>query len=374
MAGRLSCWALVGLVTGLQAAYLPQLRDDSSSNINSHTIMKRDPCNGLGADYEIGRTYTQVECPALQETMIDGSCDYTKRQAHDTQCAFFCQDIPVINPPPPLILATKFDYMTEQPLDHTYCRGPRTCMINQDKTVYSGWQWSGSDTERWALEQGVSGGFSGAVHTLMAGPGSIPIAENECGYFTYIGVQKTVCGTLTTAGLKTTDANNTSWCLAPATTTPSVCVSDVRTPAGGADPPTGTTVFVRVDCGTRAPLAERQDGAYGPARMDAGALDGVLQGWVATSCDVWYKFFFNEFDVRGRGFKDELLGPALDGAGLRDRINHCGDVTNWGFEYTPDDPDYDWYAWGRTPIGTRSCIGSAVVDIGGSAGNCVGAG
>ncbi|KAI1640781.1 hypothetical protein F4809DRAFT_637233 [Biscogniauxia mediterranea] len=365
MAGRLSFWALVGLVPGLQATYLPQLRDYDSSS-SSHAIMKRDPCNGLGADYEIGRTYTQVECPALQETMIDGSCDYTKRQTHDTQCAFFCQD------------TTKFDYMTEQPLDHTYCRGPRTCMINQDKTVYSGWQWSGSDTERWALEQGISGGFNGAVNTVMAGPGSIPIAENECGYFTYIGVQKTVCGTLTRAQ-KTTDGDGRARCLAPASTTPSVCVSDVRTAGGdprAPAPATGTTVFVRVDCGTRAPLdGARQDPAYGDsARMGGAALDAVLQGWVSTSCDVWYKFFFNEFDVRGRGLKDALLGPALDGAGLRDRVNHCGDVTSWGFEYTPNDPNYDWHAWGRTPIGTRSCIGSAVVAVGGSAGNCVGAG
>jgi hypothetical protein len=62
---------------------------------------------------------------------------------------------------------------------------------------------------------------------------------------------------------------------------------------------------------------------------------------------------------------------------LQSHIQHCGDVTNWNFQWTPNDANYDWYASGRLPIGTKSCVGSAVVDVGGpnsNAANCVGAG
>ncbi|KAI1504090.1 hypothetical protein F5X99DRAFT_424618 [Biscogniauxia marginata] len=359
MAAHFFLWASVALITGLEATYLPQLHEDGI-----HSIAKRDPCNGFGASPELGVTYRQADCPALQEFLPDGACDYTKRQVHDTQCAFFCQ------------VGTTFEYMTEKPLENTYCRGPRTCMINQDKLVYTGYEWGGSGSWAWAFDHGISGGFNGAANPIMAGPGEIPIADNECGYFTYVGIQKTVCGTLTEAQ-KHTDENGT-YCVDPQTTTGNVCVSDIATSSGNPhSPPQGHTVFVRTDCATREPLdAARQDPVYrrGSARMEAGALDAALQAWVRTSCNVYYKFLFNAFDVRGRGFKDALVGPALDGGDLKRHIQHCGEVTSWGFEYTPNDPDYDWHAWGRTPIGTKSCIGSAVEAVGGTADNCVGSG
>ncbi|KAI5917745.1 hypothetical protein F4810DRAFT_716141 [Camillea tinctor] len=364
MARCLSFWALIGLVPGLHATYLPQLRDDHASS--SQPIVKRDPCNGFGADFEIGKTYTQADCPALQEFDINGDCDYTKNQAYGTECTFFCQK------------TTEFLYMVEKPLDHTYCRGPRTCMIKQDKPVDTGFQYTGSKEWNWALQNGISGGFDGNTHSIMGGPGEIPIAVDECGYFTYIGVQKSVCGTLT-AAVKTIDENNTAHCIGPVTTTSPVCVTDVRKPSDYPNSPlTGQTVFVRIDCGTRMPLSDRQDPSYAPnsgARLDGPTLDAALQSWVRTRCRVDYKFLFNSFDVRGRGYKDALLGGGSDpGSGLRAAISGCGDVTGWGFEYTPNDPDYDWHAWGRTPIGTKSCVGSAVKKVGGEADGCVGAG
>ena len=42
---------------------------------------------------------------------------------------------------------------------------------------------------------------------------------------------------------------------------------------------------------------------------------------------------------------------------------------------TPDDPTYQWYASGHLPIGTKACVGRAVVSAGGANdGNCHGAG
>ena len=91
------------------------------------------------------------------------------------------------------------------------------------------------------------------------------------------------------------------------------------------------------------------------------------------NCDVSYKFLFDEFEVRGKNFPDAKLGK--DGAGLLQQIKGCGDVTDWGFELTPNDVKYQWYAYGHLPIGTKDCVGHAVEAAGGTTvGNCHGAG
>lgn len=64
-----------------------------------------------------------------------------------------------------------------------------------------------------------------------------------------------------------------------------------------------------------------------------------------------------------------------DGAGLLEKLRGCGVVTNWGFELTPNDVKYQWYAHGELPIGTKACTGRAVQSAGGSTtANCNGAG
>ena len=91
------------------------------------------------------------------------------------------------------------------------------------------------------------------------------------------------------------------------------------------------------------------------------------------SCDVSYKFFLDTFEVRGKNFPDAKLGA--DGGGLKDEIKGCGALTEWSFKWTPNDVKYQWYAKGRLPIGTKSCMGRAVQSAGGSsAGNCHGSG
>lgn len=64
-----------------------------------------------------------------------------------------------------------------------------------------------------------------------------------------------------------------------------------------------------------------------------------------------------------------------NGEGLLAQLKGCGDVTDWHFEWTPNDVRYQWYASGHTIIGEKSCIGNAVINAGGSTkGNCHGAG
>lgn len=92
-----------------------------------------------------------------------------------------------------------------------------------------------------------------------------------------------------------------------------------------------------------------------------------------VSCDVSYKFFFDGFEIRGKNLPDAKLG--VHGEGLRDQLTGCGTLTNWQFERTPDDCCFQWYAAGRLPIGTKNCVGDALLTTGGSSnGNCHGPG
>lgn len=88
-----------------------------------------------------------------------------------------------------------------------------------------------------------------------------------------------------------------------------------------------------------------------------------------VNCDVSYKWAFDGFEIRGKNWPDAQLG--VWGEGLLHELRGCGAVTNWKFERTPDDCCFQWYAGGQLPIGTKDCVGRAVMSAGGSGnGNC----
>ena len=136
----------------------------------------------------------------------------------------------------------------------------------------------------------------------------------------------------------------------------------------------------------------------------------------ADICGDWYKVFFDHFEIYGKNFNTDKFGQ--DGSGLKKQIqgtSHanmttfrayfpigiafsclsdihsvagpadtrflfhptgCGDLTKWSFEARTNDPQgYQWYAKGNLPIGTKACVGRAVVSAGGaSSDGCNGAG
>ena len=84
-------------------------------------------------------------------------------------------------------------------------------------------------------------------------------------------------------------------------------------------------------------------------------LDPLAQQIDEDSCDVSYKFLYDNFEVRGKDWPDAKLGA--NGEGLKKQIGGCGDLTDWGFEWTPNDVKYQWYLYGHLPIETRHCVG-----------------
>ncbi|KAK8039453.1 hypothetical protein PG993_007864 [Apiospora rasikravindrae] len=126
------------------------------------------------------------------------------------------------------------------------------------------------------------------------------------------------------------------------------------------------------------------DKVNNPHNYKFGATLKTGDGWTYTlkplskqvnevSCDVSYKFLFDALEIRGKNLPDAKFGA--EGEGLKKQLSNCGALTQWKFERTPNDPKFQWYASGHLPIGTKSCVGSALVAAGGADhGNCHGAG
>lgn len=92
-----------------------------------------------------------------------------------------------------------------------------------------------------------------------------------------------------------------------------------------------------------------------------------------VSCDVSYKFWYDQVEIRGMNLPDAKLGA--NGEGLRKELEECGAMSKWNFEQTPDDCCFQWYAMAHLNIGTKACVGRAVESAGGSSkGDCHGPG
>ncbi len=91
-------------------------------------------------------------------------------------------------------------------------------------------------------------------------------------------------------------------------------------------------------------------------------------------CGDWYKVLFDHFEIYGEHFNITKFGT--DGSGLKKQIKGCGDLTEWSYKTLTDDPSgYQWKATGNLPIGTKACVGRAIISAGGtSKSGCTGAG
>lgn len=84
-----------------------------------------------------------------------------------------------------------------------------------------------------------------------------------------------------------------------------------------------------------------------------------------SSCDVYYKFLYDEFFVSGGLWAGDDEGMSR----FRSNIRRCGAVTAWKFKYKtePDSNGFEWDAYGTLPIGRQwNCVRQAIVDSGGA--------
>ena len=114
--------------------------------------------------------------------------------------------------------------------------------------------------------------------------------------------------------------------------------------------------------------------SYADALTDLLGIILPLMSKPDDVCGVWYSVFYGHFEIYGKNFDAKKFGE--DGEGLKQQISGCGDMTKWSYKKLIDDPNgYQWYAEGNLPIGTKACVGRAVVSAGGlDADGCTGAG
>ncbi|KAI0418956.1 hypothetical protein F5X98DRAFT_336801 [Xylaria grammica] len=303
-----------------------------------------DPCRS--AEHELGREYGETECPATHGFLADGSCDWTTAQPGRMGCAVFCQvrmlkrlfflsrldKYPSTFTPKsvgpatssirdilkhPLLAGwdwrvwvldcaltrtrgTTFLPTREVPIQNTFCRGPGVCAAPRTVLQVDSW-WSGTEAATSALADGVSGGFDAglrAVALTTRPKDAVALGEGECGYYTWIGTKKSVCGTLTEATAAFSSDGQTQFCAAPAKTTTDLCAESIA--QNDAEEASGTPVFVRVDCASRTalpgevqhPLFRFADVALSPSR-----LEQTLRAWEHKPEDG---FLWSSFGVDAR--------------------------------------------------------------------------
>ncbi|KAK6439336.1 hypothetical protein LTR95_004461 [Oleoguttula sp. CCFEE 5521] len=131
-------------------------------------------------------------------------------------------------------------------------------------------------------------------------------------------------------------------------------------------------------------MCDGNDPVNNPHNYKFGATLTTAHGWEykltplsgqvnEVSCDVSYRFLWDAVEIRGKNLPDAKLGA--NGEGLHDALSGCGALTSWNFKRTPDDVKFQWYATCSLPIGTKNCVGHALLAVGGAdTGNCHGAG
>ena len=154
----------------------------------AHHLQRRDVCGGGPAALPVlYHSYGTDVCPPKTQLNSDGTCpsDYNPYALY--LCANFCQ------------LTTTFTYITESPFtENPFCHGPQSCTITNTVTTTVSWSANGGvkidPPKLFGVQAGVTGGFSysNARATAEARSFSVKLDQNQCGYFTFIPIIRTI--------------------------------------------------------------------------------------------------------------------------------------------------------------------------------------
>ncbi|KAI1266117.1 hypothetical protein F5Y18DRAFT_426006 [Xylariaceae sp. FL1019] len=320
----------------------------------------QDPCSG--GDFRLYDEYREDRCPPVNryDPKHPGFCE----GADNFPCTSFCQ------------VSTEFTYGQESPIIGTYCEGARECWTTQQDIVRVKWPSKGllEDQFSEALSTGVSGGFhvwKCVFSTREVGVYNKHLEKDECGYFTFVPILKTTCGTWT-------HGQRGPWGCENVTTEHHRCATQQMTDSKGV--PDGNTIFVKTDCKSKVPLPiTEQDPIY---RFTGVGINqnyhSVSDDWAWDWCKCYYKVALSSFELRGKNWARSRLGFGSNGGVNGSRLQHylgtCGIITFYRFHMNDDEED-SWWATGNLPIGTRNCVATQVRKAGGmKSGRCSGTG
>ncbi|KAK2060370.1 hypothetical protein LY76DRAFT_625243 [Colletotrichum caudatum] len=342
------------------------LRSAISSQVDevTKTFDKPDPCKNKDEPATLYRTYLSNECPPhrkflpLEEGMGHANtCEgWNKEKYLYESCTAFCQ------------ISTRFEWAQEVPFPHSECHFPISCGYKSTKI-------------------GITGGYTQSWSETEGRKFDVDLTEGQCGYFSFVPVQKVVCGGLTQPEYRPkwydfeyckSGPKNSHICVSQPWTIKSHRIKDPNY-----EIPDGTIIFVYTDCFSSRPLPmNKQDPVYQApgVALHHDVLDGIQQGWVWNTCYIWNMGAKDKLSlyIHGSGFKDSMIGP--EGKILIERVNHCarsvdgvvsGVEFNW---YYSDSPDEDakmtgamWVLMADVPSNIRpGCLGDAMMELGGS--------
>ncbi|KAI1769817.1 hypothetical protein F4818DRAFT_450792 [Hypoxylon cercidicola] len=84
------------------------------------------------------------------------------------------------------------------------------------------------------------------------------------------------------------------------------------------------------------------------------------------SCNVAYKFLYDEFWIWGNGYATSDFGQQSNG--LMQQLKGCDGLTDWNFNYGLGDDGREWSANGHLLIGKAGCVGRAIGSANGPSG------
>lgn len=145
----------------------------STPNIGSHLHPRSNPCQP-GSTPILYQEYHADQCPPALTMIADGSCPVDSG-SFSQGCDTYCE------------VRQIFTYDEEKPVvDNPYCHGPLTCTISSSKAFT--YTYTASFNTAWtkAFTAGITGGFSYASTQTQLQSTSVNLAENSCGYFTFL--------------------------------------------------------------------------------------------------------------------------------------------------------------------------------------------
>ncbi|KAI1074066.1 hypothetical protein F5B20DRAFT_565097 [Whalleya microplaca] len=246
------------------------------------SVSKRNVCDGKNAEPILYHEYGNKQCPPHWHFAKDGHCELPATKiggffGHKV-CQSYCE------------VRTSYHYGQEVIfVSNPYCHGPMTCSISESASTSWSYTFKAPKVVD-ILTKGITGGISYSNSHAKAQSKSVNLMDGECGYFTFLPILKTSCGTWTEGDFKDTPTDH---CVKPRSEG-NVCTTMANVARGSKSDPWGDTVFVRVDCGTHEPLPMKyQDPAYrhpGVA-LDRGTYDAFASLWkekdlTASSSDV----------------------------------------------------------------------------------------
>ncbi|KAI0127316.1 hypothetical protein BJ170DRAFT_624967 [Xylariales sp. AK1849] len=340
-------------------------------------VGKRNPCDGVNYKPILYHDYTETDCPAGFHLQKNGDCDGWHLEANE--CATFCQIIELSGVDEDFFKQVwltdnqgiTFFWGTESPFSKSTCHWPLKCSISESDSTSWSISFSGSPKVGKALKVGISGGFSYGQSTAYGRSWEFEPAKDQCGYFTFVPVLKTTCGTLSQADWIYMGNNPDDYiCNANVQTNSAYCAPEAWKPN---NTPDGVVLFVWTDCTTQLPLPpDHQDPVYNlpGVALPHEVAASTQQAWVENTCVAiegnLSGVYTYDFTVQGSGF---ALGRIDDnGELLHNRISQCGaGVFSYTFAWTPEDEAHDFRVDGTVrSVSVKSCIGDAITAVGGT--------